>query len=76
MGGKSGTVAAERPVDFISNTGVGLDATSSKTMEDTTAKDKTIEKKKLGTRGLQIPLVADTSNTEINNTASGTGVQI
>lgn len=45
MGGKSGKVAAEKPVDFISNTGVGLDAMGGKTLEDTTAKDKTIERK-------------------------------
>ena len=77
MGGKSGKVKAETPMDIITNTGIGgqLSGTS-KTFDDTKSKEDSINKKKMGTRGLQIPLVADTSTTEVASSAPTTGVQI
>lgn len=76
MGGKSGKVAAEKPMDFITNTGVGTDMGTAKTFDETTDKRGSIDKKKMGTRGLQIPLASDVSTTLDVPTASTTGVQI
>jgi len=76
MGGKSGKVAAETPMDFITSTGIGIGEGATKTFEkDTASAEAGISKKKLGTRGLQIPLVAD-QTTIAGTTAPGTGVQI
>ena len=75
MGGKSGEVEAETPMDLVTNTAIGAEVGASKTFEDSTKKADTIDKKKLGTRGLQIPLAADTSTTT-EVTPSTTGVQI
>lgn len=76
MGGKSGKVAAEKPMDFITNTAVGVGETGSKTFEESDSKREGIDKKKMGTRGLQIPLAADASTTDITSSAPTTGVQI
>ncbi len=77
MGGKSGKVAAETPTDFITNTGIGIGEGATKTFDkDTADAEASISKKKLGTRGLQIPLVADQATTAAETTAPGTGVQI
>lgn len=76
MGGKSGKVAAQKPQDFLTNTGIGIGETPGKTLDTSTLKADSIDKKKMGTRGLQIPLVADTSTTETTSSAPGTGVQI
>lgn len=76
MGGKSGKVAAEKPIDFITNTAVGAEAGAAKTFEESDSKREGIDKKKMGTRGLQIPLAADASTTDITSSAPTTGVQI
>lgn len=75
MGGKSGTVKAEKPVDFITQTMAGVDTmgkTRGTDLAPTQAED--VKKKRLGTRGLQIPLQADTATTEVS--APTTGVNI
>jgi len=76
-GGKSGSVAAETPKDIITNTAVGsqLSAQETEFDEPENSEEKMVAKKKLGTRGLRIPLEADTSTTS-TDTAQGTGVQI
>jgi len=73
MGGKSGQVAPEGVQAFSSKTGVGVEQGIPKTMEDTSTKEDMISKKKLGTRGLQIPLAATESTTA---TPAETGVQV
>ena len=76
-GGKSGEVAAETPRDFITSTGIGIGEGATKTFDkDTAGAEVGISKKKMGTRGLQIPLVADSATTAEKTTAPGTGVQI
>lgn len=62
MGGsKSGTVAAETPTPISTTNSIGstLEAPTA-TFEETGEDVETaVEKKKLGTRGLRIPLVTD-----------------
>ena len=77
MGGKSGKVKAETPMDIITNTGIGRQLSGgSEAFDDSKSKADTIDKKKMGTRGLQIPLVAEGSTTDITSSAPTTGVQI
>jgi hypothetical protein len=72
-GGKSGKVAAEAPKAFQSITGIGVESGAPKTMEDTSTKENTIATKRMGTRGLQIPLASTASTTA---TPANTGVQV
>lgn len=75
MGGKSGKVAAEKPVDFITQTMTGADALGKTRGEDMApSKEGDVKKKRLGTRGLQIPLQAEAASTEVS--APTTGVNI
>lgn len=77
MGGKDSSTAPEAPVDFVTNTLVGSDMGGNvKTFDDESKKkEDTINKKKMGTRGLQIPLAAEASTTT-EASPSETGVQI
>ena len=76
MGGKDSTTTPEAPVDFVTNTLIGADTGGqAKTFEDNTNKKDTIDKKKMGTRGLQITLAAESSTTT-EASHSTTGVQI
>ena len=73
-----GTVAAEEPPDITTDFTIGgqLDTPGSMfTEEEEESKLKGISKKRMGTRGLQIPLVADTSTTTPITAAEG-GIQI
>ena len=75
MGGKSGQVAPEKPVDFITNTMTGLDKIGKTRGEDMApSKEGDVATKKLGTRGLQIPLQAEAATTDTS--APTTGVNI
>ena len=77
MGGGKGTVSAETPMPIQTTTTVGsqLDATPQTFEEGTTDKADSIDKKKLGTRGLQIPLTSTTSNTAPAESPN-TGLQV
>lgn len=70
-GGKSGGGATEvaKPITTTTSVGNALDATQEVFEEETDALD-TIDKKKLGTRGLRIPLAAESSNTSAEPTAA------
>ena len=72
-GGKSGggQTYTPPPINTTSSVGNQLDAQAT-TFEEDTGKEKAVDKAKLGTRGLQIPLAAATSTTA---TPSG-GVQV
>lgn len=74
-GGKSGQVAPQAPTAMNTKTAVGsqLDAPEELLEEDSEEEITAIEKKKMGTRGLQIPL-ADTQSTTVS--AAGTGARI
>ena len=76
-GGKSGggqTMAPPPlPVNTVGNT---IDDVVTKTAEEEDAKVDAVDKKKLGTRGLQIPLAAESSTTIPTTTAAGAGVQV
>lgn len=76
MGGKSGKVAAEKPVEYISKSMAGLDSIK-KTRGEAMApsKETDVQKKRMGTRGLQIPLQADSATTDTSS-APTTGVNI
>ena len=76
MGGGKGNVAPEAAPAMQTTTNVGeMEDPVEKTFEgDSIDTEKAIDKKKMGTRGLQIPLAADKSTT--SDTASTTGVQI
>lgn len=67
MGGSSkGTVAPEiaKPISTVTEIGSQLSGEAQTfTEEEAMESDKTISKKKMGTRGLQIPMTAPTSNT-------------
>ena len=74
--GKTPTVEAIEPIPVNTTTNIGsqLD-TQVETFDDTKIKEDAVDKKKLGTRGLQIPLEAPTSTTQ-TNTPANTGLQI
>ena len=74
-GGKAGTVAAEapRPISTTSTVGNQLDPVEN-TFSSEEDVNEAVEKKKLGTRGLQIPLATDKGSTV--NSATSTGVQL
>ncbi len=74
-GGKMGggqTYAPPPPVQTTNNIGSQLDAPS-ETYEDDTIVENDTQKKRKGTRGLQIPLATDKSTT---NKSTGIGVQL
>jgi len=73
-GGKSGGGETQAPLPIRTTTSVGsaLDATARTFEEESSDKTDAVDKKKMGTRGLQIPLASPTSDT---NTPSG-GVQV
>jgi len=74
-GGKSGGGATMAPPPAPVNTiGNGIDDVVTKTAVEEDVKVDAIDKKKLGTRGLQIPLTAD--NSTATPTAATTGVQL
>jgi len=71
-GGKSGgqqTMAAA-PIQTRASVGNQLDI-QTPAFEEETVTEETVDKKKMGTRGLQIPLTSGTSTT-----AAGSGVQV
>ena len=74
-GGKSGGGATDRAAPMITETGGTneLEA-SAKTAEgtDTIDTEKAVDKKRMGTRGLQIPM----NSTQSAATAATTGVQV
>ncbi len=74
-GGKvgGGQTYTPPPINTTSSIGNQLDAQAT-TFEEETGKEKAVDKAKLGTRGLQIPLAAATSTTN-TSTPSG-GVQV
>lgn len=75
-GGKSGGGATAAPTSMMTTTSIG-DSLSGKTptFEDTTASESGVDKKKMGTRGLRIPLAAEESTTK-EPSASTTGIQL
>ena len=75
-GGKSGggQTYTPRPMNTTTSVGNLLDAKAETYSDKDKKKADTIDKKKLGTRGLQIPLVAKKSTTVAS--PSTTGVQI
>ena len=75
-GGKSPTVEAVAPQPINTTTTIGS-ALDVQTPEYNQEDDKTssVDKKKMGTRGLQIPLTSDKS-TPTTPTAASTGIQI
>jgi hypothetical protein len=72
-GGKSGGTQTAMPAPINTTTPIGgqLDAPTETLDTDTTGVDD-IDKKKMGTRGLQIPLASEKSTP----TAATTGVQV
>ena len=71
-GGKAGGGSTSSPMGSSSTTLVGDIGKQAPTMEDTdTIQESAIDKKKMGTRGLQIPLASDKTAT-----AATTGVQV
>lgn len=75
-GGKSGggQVATPPPINTTTSVGSQLDAPA-ETFDEDTEKLSKIEKKKMGTRGLQIPLT-NTATTATAPSAYTTGVSI
>ena len=75
-GGSKGKVApqAVAPITTTSSIGNKLSAQGSTFNEGAVDKEKSVDKKKLGTRGLQIPMAATQSNTK--STPATTGVQL
>jgi len=75
--GKSPTVAPVVPQPINTSTSVGskLD-TQVETFDDSKLKDSAVNKSKLGTRGLQIPLASDTSTTPTSVSPATTGLKI
>ena len=76
-GGKSGgdQVTLPTPMNTTTNIGNQLDA-APQTLDESKRREDAIDTKKLGTRGLRIPLQTDTSTTNTKQTAATTGVQI
>lgn len=78
MGGsKSPTVVAQapKPMRTTNTLGTQLDITVP-TLDTSKTQEKSIDKKKLGTRGLRIPLEAPTSTTNRESTPASTGLQV
>ena len=77
-GGKSGGGQTYEPKPMNTTTSVGnlLDVQPETYTDKDEKKADTVSKKKLGTRGLQIPLEANKSTTTKPATPSTTGVQI
>jgi hypothetical protein len=76
-GGKSPTVEAVAPPPIQTTTDIGsqLD-TQVATLDESKEKIDSIDKKKLGTRGLQIPLQSTQSTTNTQSTPASTGLQV
>jgi len=74
-GGKSGGGATQQAPAMMTTTTLGneLDVGIKELTDDTAAKDETLDIKKKGTRGLQIPLA---TNNQTTPTAAATGVQV
>ena len=73
-GGKSGGGATVAPPPLpVSTIGNTIDDVVQKTATEEDVTLDSVDKKKLGTRGLQIPLASPASTT---NTAAGSGVQV
>jgi len=74
-GGKSGGGATQQAPSMMTTTTLGneLDIGVEELTDDTIAKDETLNTKKKGTRGLQIPLAKGNQTT---TTAASTGVQV
>lgn len=67
--------ATPKPISTSTNVGSQLDI-QIPTLDDSKIKESAVDKKKLGTRGLQIPLEANTSTTTTESTPASTGLQI
>lgn len=76
MGGGKAMPPPETPQAMVTTSSVGdlLDAPKESFVEDSTSKIDAIDRKKLGTRGLRIPLQSERSTT--TNTAASSGVQL
>jgi len=72
-GGGKGQVAAEAPKPMQTTTSIGnqLDAQANTFDEGAVDKEKSVDKKRMGTRGLQIPMTSTQTST-----AANTGVQV
>ena len=75
-GGKSGGTQTQAVPDVSTKTSVGnqLDAPT-ETLEENDVATDAVDRKKLGTRGLRIPLASNKSST-ITPSAASTGFQI
>ena len=75
-GGKTGGQQTAAVPDMITTTGIGsqLDAPM-ETLEEEASTVDAVDRKKLGTRGLRIPLASNKSNT-ITPSASTTGFSV
>jgi hypothetical protein len=78
MGGGKGTVKAETPKPITTTTSIGsaLDAAATTFDEGAVDKEKSIDKKRMGTRGLQIPMTSTKSSTLTGTSPASTGVQV
>ena len=76
-GGKDAQVTpiVPQPINTQTSAGSQLDI-QVPTLDDSKIKENAVDKKKLGTRGLQIPLEAPTSTTNTESTPASTGLQI
>jgi hypothetical protein len=76
-GGKAPVIETVAPPPIQTKTDIGsqLD-TQVATLDESDKKMDSIDKKKLGTRGLQIPLESTQSNTTTTSTPASTGLQV
>lgn len=78
-GGKSGGQQVMTPPPITTRTALGGQDSLNQAQTFDNTKDpisKAVDKKKLGTRGLVIPLAKDNSTAPVIHTAANTGVQV